>query len=166
MIFFSKPSSYYERIPASCSHDVIIRPKYLIRRFANCPDSKFTDTLLLTISDMDQMNSTGFTATRIVLLLGPPPLPPLPATCLLRIPFIVNACWMTLLLWYCRNFRPVSPLVNHAWCHVFKVISVFRIIRSAVGHFSCLRFPRIWLDCLSTKITLLACLCQNSANVM
>lgn len=165
MIFFSKPSSFYERIPASCSHDVIIRPKYLILRFANCPDSKYTDTLLLTISDIDQINSTGFTATRSVHLLAPPPPSPL-RTCLLRIPFIVNACWMTLLLWYCRNFRPVSSSVNHAWCHVFKVISVFRIIRSAVSHFSCLRFPRIWLDCLSTKITLLACLCQNSVNVM
>ena len=78
MIFFSKPSSYYERIPASCSHDVIITPKYLILRFANCPDSKYTDTPLLTISDMDQINSTGFTATRSVHLLAPPSPPPPP----------------------------------------------------------------------------------------
>lgn len=152
MIFFSKPSSYHEQIPASCFHDVIFRPKYLILRFANCPYSKYTDTPLQTISDMDQINnSTGFTATRCVIF-SPPPLPRL--------------LWMTLLLWYCRNFRPVSSSVNHAWCHVFKVISVIRVIHSAVGHFSCLRFPRIWLDCLSTKITFLACLCQNCTNVM
>ena len=155
MIFFSKPSSYHERIPASCFHDVIFRPKYLILRFANCPYSKYTDTPLQTISDMDQINSTGSTATRSVHLPAPPP----PV-------YIVYACRMTLLLWYCRNFRPVSSSVNHAWCHLFKVISVIRVIHSAVGHFSCLRFPRIWLDCLSTKITFLACLCQNSTNVM